>query len=168
MKDYGVPEEVLQEICETFYHHLNPVVDGRVRIDVVHQHDAINYSFSGSIKLEDGDYGFIIQDGNFNGTVVEEWGKADDVGMYIPPEPSEPMSFVPIDPNLPKGLQKVYLKWRKEPWFKEKEGGYNYDRHFAPGGKTEEYYKKWAATRGLKPGLFSEYKAEIARQKEHG
>jgi hypothetical protein len=42
-------------------------------------------------------------------------------------------------------------------WFKDKEMGYNYDSHFAPGGKTEAYYRDWADSLGLIIGLLSNH-----------
>jgi hypothetical protein len=54
----------------------------------------------------------------------------------------------------------VYLMWRKQPWFIEKERGYNYDRHFQPGGMVEDHYREWAATRGMKVGYISDLPPE--------
>ena len=54
----------------------------------------------------------------------------------------------------------VYLCWKKEEWFKEKVSAYNYDKHFSPGTKTENYYRDWASKKGLKIAT-NEYAEEI-------
>jgi len=33
---------------------------------------------------------------------------------------------------------------------------YHYDRHFAPGGKTESHYREWAASKGMKIEMVEE------------
>lgn len=123
-----------------------------IHISSSYQHDAANYTYSGIFTHEGVEYGFIIDNGNENGTVVREWGFAADVGEYKPPKPTI-YTFVPNNDMLKEdqpGLWGVYLEWRKAAWFQEKERGYNYDRHFAPGGKTESHYRDWAASKGMK------------------
>ena len=52
---------------------------------------------------------------------------------------------------------RVLAYWRKEQWFKDMEQSYNYDRHFAPGGATETYYREKASKKGLVPGYLSHF-----------
>lgn len=118
----------------------------------IHQHNACNHTASGDIEYQGETFGFVIESGDRSGTVILEWGPSEDVGTYQP-EPPTIYTFVPQEDNLKEtrpGLWAVYLAWTKQPWFQEKERGYNYDRHFAPGGKTESYYRDWAATKGMK------------------
>lgn len=139
----------------------------RIKLSVKHRHDACNYTHSGTVTIEGVEYGFVIDNGNWNGTVVREWGLAEDVGAYQPPEPTI-YTFIPTSGTLKEdapGLWGVYLMWRKEAWFKDKERGYNYDRHFHPGGKTENHYRDWAAKKGMKIATQGEADLIINRSK---
>ncbi len=118
----------------------------------VHRHNACNSTLSGTITHAGEDFGFVIDSGDWNGTLIRQWGPAEDVEPYEP-EPPILYTFVPADPSLRErspGLFKVYLAWAKMDWFKDKVRGYNYDRHFAPGVKTERHYRDWAVSKGLK------------------
>lgn len=131
-------------------------------LDDVYQHDACNHTISGRIDHDGVEYGFVIHNGNWNGTEVAEWGLAEDVGTYKP-EWVEPMALVPRDPFMSRerpGMFKVYGLWRKEKWFQEMERSFAYDRHFAPGGKTETYWREKAGAKGLAPGLLSNFTDE--------
>lgn len=120
-----------------------------------YMHDAINYTLSGTIDVDGELYGFIIDDGNWNGTQVIEWGLADDVGIYKPPV-KESLTFIPIRPHsLTENMLKVYLSWKETEWFKKKAGEMNYDLHFCPSLKIRNYYEDWANSKGMEIGLFS-------------
>ena len=155
-----VAPEVLERICDA---HWNGKGDGVVFLDV-YQHNACNHTLSGTIDVAGTIYGFIIDNGDWGGTVVRAWGDPEDVGVYRHPEPVSLRTFIPIDDRLsvtnPESYR-LYLRLRTLPWFQEKERNYNYDRHFQPGGSIEEYYSKWAATRGMKTGYFEEQKAAL-------
>lgn len=134
----------------------------------VYQHNACNHTLSGTVEVDGQTYGFIIDSGDWNGTVVQAWGDPEDVGVAPEPEPPEPRAFVPRDDDLAwkrPGMFGVYMAWRKETWLKDLERSYNYDRHFAPGGKTESYYREKAAKRGLKTGYLSDLTSAIAQWK---
>jgi hypothetical protein len=147
--------------------HLERIADAQwngdgngVHLSDVYQHNACNHTLSGTIKDGDEVYGFIIESGDWNGTVVLGWGHVDNVGEFDHPEPPEPFTFVPTSSRLHINrphLFQEYLAWRQEKWFKDKEMGYNYDSHLAPGGKTETYYREWAAEKGLALGLLSNH-----------
>ena len=142
--------EFLEELCDMEWNHEKK--SKRISIYDTYRHDMTNYTHSGTFTYEGVEYGFVIDNGNWNGTVVREWGLADDVGIYDPPKPTF-YTFVPVNGTLREdspGMFTVYLDWRKKAWFQDKERGYNYDRHFAPGSKTESYYRDWAATKGMK------------------
>jgi hypothetical protein len=50
--------------------------------------------------------------------------------------------------------------WRMEPWFAEIIRSYAYDKHFAPGGRTETYYRDKAQSKGLRI-VSKEYAQEV-------
>ena len=134
----------------------------------VYQHNVCNHTLSGTVEVDGQVYGFIIDSGDWSGTVVRAWGDPEEVGVEPEPEPPEPRTFVPNDDDLAwsrPGMFGVYMAWRKEPWFVEMERSYNYDRHFAPGGKTEGYYRDKASKRGMKPGYLSDLTSAIAQWK---
>lgn len=158
-------EKSLTRICEAHWTHGASGGDGVKFLDV-HQHNACNHTLSGTIEIGGVEHGFIIDNGNLDGTVVRAWGDPEDVGTYDPGPPPEPRTFIPKDDDLfitKPGLFKVYLYWREQKWFKDKEQGYNYDRHFAPGGKTEKYYSEWAETKGMKVGYWSSLPEEARK-----
>lgn len=155
-------DEILERICDVSYNlHAQPGTDGNIKITDVHQHNACNHTFSGTITIENIEYGFVIENGDWAGTVVKEWGLAEDIGTYTPPEPGEQLTFIPNNMHLKTenpALFKVYLNWRKQSWFKEMIGKYLYDRHFQPGSFIENHYKEWAAKKGMVIGLLSDVK----------
>ena len=154
--DYvGPKRETLEKICAAHY-------AGGDTADVEffdqYMHDACNYTLNGIVKEDGRKFGFIVDDGNMNGTVVRAWGDPEDVGYYHPPK-VEPLTFIPEDQSLHKRSPArfaVYLKWRNEEWFQEKVGALNYDLHFCPTTEIRQHYADWARKRGLKIGLFSE------------
>lgn len=121
----------------------------------IYRHDACNHTFTGVIETNGQKFGFIIESGNRNGTVVHEWGTPENVGTFQHPKPTI-FTFVPINPNLKTErpmLWAAYLHWKKQDWFTEKEKGLNYDTHFAPGEATTKHYAEWAAKKGMKIGV---------------
>lgn len=129
-----------------------------VHISDIHTINACNHVYSGTINQDGIEYGFVIESGDRNGTMVREWGLSEDVSTYEP-EPVEALTFIPINwATLSPQMKKVYYQWRKEDWFTEKVNGYNYDRHFQPGCVTENHYKEWASKKGMEPGYLSDLK----------
>ena len=154
----NVEQEVLEAIVCSERHRTakDPVIDHHgVHIYDAHAHDAINYTLSGNITFEGVEYGFIVHDGNWNGTEVREWGLSDDVGRYEAPPPTI-WTMVPATNRIRQGyhgysmFKDVYLAWRKEEWFKKICRDFMYDKHFAPGLVTNKHYHGLAAERGLK------------------
>ncbi len=145
----GKWEDLLQRICEA--HYANDKKAEGIHIGVRHMHDAVNYTINGSVEFEGKTYRFTIDDGNWNGTVVREWGDEETVGIYQPPPPPR-YDMVPIDTSLKTArpqMWKVYLLWREERWFQELIEKYSYDKHFAPGTKTETFWRRKAAEKDL-------------------
>lgn len=148
--------QVMERIADALW---NREGEGISFLDI-HQHNACNHTVSGTIEHAGESFGFIIESGDIHGTVIHEWGEPEDVGVFKPAPPTL-YTFVPTDPGLElrrPEMWKVYLAWRETPWFKEKERGYNYDRHFQPGSVTEKHYRDWAATKGLMPAIVEEAK----------
>lgn len=149
-----IPYEALERIAEAHWNRQN--ADGVIITDT-YQHNACNHTVTGTVDIDGQVFGFVIEMGDWNGTVVNQWGDPDDIVAYEPPK-IEPLTFLPEDPHLLRkrpDMFKVYAIWRKEEWFKEKERAYNYDRHFQPGIAIEKHYREWAGTRGLRIGYLS-------------
>lgn len=157
-------DDALERICNAQWENpgLNKPIHG-VTFLSIHQHNACNHTLSGTVDIDGVEHGFIIDNGDWNGTEVRAWGDPEDVGMAPEPEPPEQITFLPRDQSLfqtrPE-MWRVYLAWRKEPWFREMESGYNYDRHFQPGGYVENHYREKAAKRGLRAGYLSDLTTE--------
>lgn len=151
-------EDALDRIANAQWHyggqwHRQPPYDGVTFLDI-HEHNACNHTLSGTIDVDGRLYGFIVESGDWNSTVVKAWGDPEDVSVYQPEPPGEQLTFVPIH-RLRPAMRQVYLWWREQEWFKEKERAYLYDRHFAPGDFTERHYHNWAAPKGMTIGLLS-------------
>lgn len=151
------PDSVLERICDAFYELCGYTgsSDGVTLLDV-HQHNAVNHTLSGTVDVDGTIYGFIVENGDWNGTVVRRWGDPEDVSVYQPEPPGEPLTFVP-DWNASPSTIAAWHTLRRTAAFTEKVGAYAYDRHFAPGGATEKHYRAWAAERGLVVGHLSVY-----------
>ena len=165
MKHSTPPNEALERIVEAFWQGGSSTLWNKgscgVKFDDIYKRDACNHVLSGTIEIDQEVYGFIIEDGNWNGTVVIEWGDAEDVRCYEPPEPGEQLTLIPKDPFLHMDrpeMFEVYLYWRKQPWFTNMVNKYAYDRHFQPGCKVREFWEKEADKKGLKWGFLSDMK----------
>ena len=148
--------DLVEDICERITealigHYQDYEVDG-VRVSDVHQHDACNHTVSGQIDVEIGGevccFGFVAQSGNWAGFEMQEWGDVDDVGTYEPPAP-DPLVAIP-EFGAHKGIWSRWDHMRRQPWYQEMVRGFNYDRHFAPGGKTAQHYAAEARKHGLR------------------
>lgn len=138
-------EELLEEMTEAW---LGGKDTDRVTIFEDFRHDAINYTITGVVTIGEESYGFIMDSGDRAGTVIRGWGKPEP---YEPPKPTM-YTLVPVDRNLEQtnpAMWKVYLEWQKQDWFKKLISDYMYDKHFAPGSKTESHYRGEAAKHGL-------------------
>jgi hypothetical protein len=152
-------DDVLERIVDA---HWNRGGEGVTFTDI-YQHNALNHTLSGTIDVEGAVYGFIVESGDRNGTVVKAWGDPEEVGTYEHPPVPEPRTFIPKDLFLHvtrPWMFKVYLHWRRQPWFRDKERAYNYDRHFQPGCYVEDHYREWADKKGMQVGCLSELPPE--------
>lgn len=144
--------ELLERICDASWSQSKkPPTPGLV-LTSVHEHNAANHTLCGHIEHGGEVFHFVIDNGDWAGTVVREFGPEDRVPEYEPPAPAQYM-FVPRDDSLETrrpGIYRVYLAWTQEAWFKEKLAAYHYDRRVQPGHAIEQHYAQWAHAKGLK------------------
>lgn len=160
----NVSEEVITRILEKAYYERSNDTD--ICINGIHKHDALNCTISGTIVYKEIEYGFIISDGNCNGTDIVEWGLADDVGYYEPEKPIE-LILAPFDyPNTvvndPEKFAR-YLKLRDDPKIKELLFNYQYDKYFSPSASTTKYWTDKAKEKNLQ---FVEKIPEVSNSEE--
>lgn len=157
-----VGDDAVQALFEAFYEHLAGKPDTPpFSFSDVNQINACNYRFMAFYDAPNGEEWCVTcADGDFGGSEVLEFSK--DVLLELEEHRPTIYSFKPTK-WLPQGMFGVYLAWRKEPWFQEMERSYNYDRFFAPGGKTETHYRDKAAKRGLTIATVEDCNAYVAR-----
>lgn len=146
-----VANDVLNRICEASWHYDKSSIYGIDRIEY-DKHDAINVTAHGEITVDGVLYGFVIENGDRAGTVIHEWDVAEKVDPYKYHKRSV-WTLVPLNDNLQTespALWSVYQQWKQQSWFVDLVRHLNYDRYFAPGVLTEQYYQDQAAKRGLK------------------
>lgn len=143
-------EDVLTMICESAHGQKHDAVT----ILDIDRLDAINVRVEGILQWNDEEYSFHVEDGNWNGTVIREW---EGVGEAF--ERHKPTVYA-LQPNLglvSKAVESnrgafLIAKWDAfltRADVKEIPNKYMYDKHFAPGGKTETYWKEAAAKHGF-------------------
>lgn len=148
-REFG--NEMLEAICEA--HYAGKDKGERFSFSDVVRHDAINVTLYGHI---DDEIGFVIRDGNWDGTVVQSYGP--DTSTVVPE--GHYARLFDVGPGLRynrsltqrTGLLTVYVAWIRGDGVKDvqkAERDYAYDAHFAPGGKTTDHYDKIAQQRGL-------------------
>lgn len=159
-----VSEDVITRILEKAYYGRPNDTD--ICINNIHKHDALNCTISGTILYNDVEYGFIISDGNNNGTDIIEWGLSDDVGYYEPEEPAE-LILAPFDyPNTvinDSARFARYLRLRDNPEIKQLLSNYQYDKYFAPSARITKYWNDKAKEKNLQ---FVEKIAEVSNSEE--
>lgn len=140
-------EDVMQMIAEAaggWCDHASVTILDRDR------HDAINVTAHGIVMVEGVEHRFIVDDGNWNGTVLRDWD-GDTVFEHHKPtvyalQPERRL----IDQAIMSGKGPFLLmKWgavlRNLPDLAAIPGKYAYDRHFQPGIKGEDHWRKAAA-----------------------
>jgi hypothetical protein len=162
--------ERFAEFCEKYgdeagLHLMEEIADAQfsgksdtIRFSDIYQHNATNHTLSGRVDFRGEEYHFIIESGDWNGTVVKEFETIDEVGVFEHPKPTI-YTMVPANPFLEQenpSMWKVYLTWKEEPWFTEMVRKYSYDIHFQPGGYVSDYWGKQAAKKGLRFAVVDE------------
>jgi hypothetical protein len=150
-KHYGpaAAEGVLTRICEAGWapSQLEPGIK-ELR---VHEHNACNHTYEGVLEYDGIAFSFVVDNGDWNGTEVREFTTEDAAG-YEAPRPALYV-LVPEKADLRAtnpAMYSVYLHWTRTSWFADIQRGYNYDKHFQPGVKTEQHYRDKARQHGLK------------------
>jgi hypothetical protein len=144
--------ELLEQITEA---HWNGSKDPQVHFRCIHTIDILNHVLSGTVEHDGHSYGFVIRNGDWNGTEVEEWGDADDVRTYEPPK-LDPLTLLPIREDITLQKLLIYFQWRDESWFQEQVRKTAYDFHFSPTGTIHKYWGDEAKKRHLAIGRMSE------------
>jgi hypothetical protein len=120
----------------------------------IEHHDAINRTIKGYFDHEGEEVCFDVDDGNWNGTVVREFGEDTNLdpptGHYarlFDMRPQDQWAALP----LRTALIDLYRSWCKGEVgdFKKTEEAYAYDAHFAPGIKTTNHYSAYASKVGV-------------------
>lgn len=117
------------------------------------RHDAINVTAHGIVVVEGVEHRFIVDDGNWNGTVLRDWD-GDEVFEYHKPTvyALQPEARL-IDEAIMSGKGPFLLmKWDamlRHADIASIPGNYAYDRRFQPGGFIEGHYRKAAAKHRL-------------------
>lgn len=115
--------------------------------------DAINVRVNGIVTFNGNEHSFILSDGNWNGTFLEDWDGPMQFELHKPTVWALQPNNALVGKALMEGKGKFLLmKWdaiiqnRKLDDLPRK---YAYDKHFAPGGKTESYWRGKAAEHGF-------------------
>lgn len=113
------------------------------------QLNAINVRVSGIVEINGVEYTFQLEDGDRNGTQLLAWEDDKPFEHHVPTRWAlAPQERLISDAVLSgKGL---FLIWKWDVMAARPEiaaivGKYAYDRHFAPGGKTEKHWRDAAA-----------------------
>jgi hypothetical protein len=129
--------------------------------------DAINVRANGILTWKGQEFRFIVEDGNWNGTVLEDW----EGDTEFKPLPRTEWALQPLPSIVGEAIaanngQFLINKWdifltRSE--VAEIPRKYSYDRTFAPGLVTETYWREQAAK--YKMELVSKETANETRQR---
>ncbi|CAM5769715.1 hypothetical protein [Bosea minatitlanensis] len=140
-------EDVMQMIAEAaggWCDHPSVTILDRDR------HDAINVTAHGIVMVEGVEHRFIVDDGNWNGTVLRDWD-GDAVFEYRKPTTYalQPEARL-IDEAIMAGKGPLLLmKWdailSNHQDIAAIPGKYAYDRYFQPGIKVESHWREAAA-----------------------
>lgn len=115
--------------------------------------DAINVRVNGIVTFNGNEHSFILSDGNWNGTVLEDWDGPMQFEHHKPTEWALQPNNALVGRALMDGTGKLLLlKWDaiiKNLNLGDVPRNYAYDRHFHPGVKIEKHYRDKAAKHGF-------------------
>lgn len=128
--------------------------------------DAINVRAHGIINWRGEEHTFILEDGNWNGTVLHAWDDDKEFQYHVPQQ----WAIVPARDLVDKAIMGggagfLLMKWDA---FMTREdvatipGKYAYDRRVQPGSKVENYWKEKAAS--YKMAITTKEDADALRQ----
>lgn len=162
--DRDIPEsirdDVMTQISEAS--HRGEGRHGNVYILEETKHNVINVTVSGIFTLGDKEFWFLLDDGDWNGTFLRGWEEAGQ--QKLEESPPTQWALVPTHNIIADALAAERGNILLQVWeafllckeIAEIPGKYAYDKFFAPGGKTENYWRDRAA----------KYKLELTSQ-EH-
>jgi hypothetical protein len=117
--------------------------------------NACNHAMTGVFWLDGTEWAFEVESGDWNGWVwrsVSAEGPIPEID-YKPTvfalQPNSTIVAQAVMANQGKSLVAKWDAFLERPEFKDLPRKYMYDRHFAPGIKTERYWKDKAATVGF-------------------
>lgn len=160
--DRDVPEHKRDDVMTMIAEAAHDPSSHRDCITILNQDriDAINVRAHGIIELDGEEYTFIVEDGNWNGTTLEDWNGGKDfeplprVRHALQPQ-RDIVTKAIIDGKGPFLIQK-WDAFLKRPEVEKIISDYSYDRMVQPGSKTERHYADKARQFGF----------EIASQEE--
>jgi hypothetical protein len=150
-----IPKDVQETTLEAIE---NAAWDGRgqhgpVYISSVDKHDAINITAEGEVHLticgKEKEFTFVIESGNYNGTVLRGWEEAGQQEIEI----CEPTRWTLAPANLNASSATDLLK-RWDEVLKDPKAGaipnnYTYDNYVTGGDSTSRHWRQEAAKLGM-------------------
>lgn len=148
--EHDVPERLREDamiqMCEEAHSdgtHSNVTILERDRIN------AINVRVHGIIEIDGEEYTFQMEDGDRNGTELLDWNGDREFERHEPTRWTlQPIAHL-VDDAVTAGNGAFLLaKWdafMKRPEIASIPDKYSYDNHFAPGLKTQTYWRDKAA-----------------------
>lgn len=145
-KQFG---EALHE--RIFFVMYGDIVDETISIDDVEKHDAINRTFSGSFEKDGETWYFLAEDGNNNGSVINDFGLTEKEiervytrRVYVPNYP------IDATEDQRARMKAIYDLKRAAGEYEEQERKMNYDMFFSPTDLIAKHYREWGSQRGLR------------------
>lgn len=143
--------EVCERIAEAFWHtnQQNRESYEGVTLHDIECIDVINARAEGSIEYKGKQYGFIVENGNRVGFLIEDWeGDKEFVHRPVTVWALAPNTNLISDAIRDGQGPFLIAKWDAmltRPYIGDIPGKYTYDRRVQPGSKTETYWKEKAA-----------------------
>lgn len=150
-----------EEACEAIGDAIwNKGVGPKVTLHELNAINACNHEFSAEYTAPDGKTWFATgQAGDIHGFWIYEFSDAEL--PCLEERVVDPLDFRPQSGCT--DFQFInYLRRRGTTEFADKVAALRYDSHFAPGCKTRSHYLDWATARGMRLGIESAAKADIA------
>lgn len=146
-------DDLMTAICEAA--HMGEGQHGCVHILEQDRLDAINARAEGIVTVDGREFWFIVESGNWNGTVLEGWEHAGT--QDFKPSPRTQWALAPradlVSDAIVAGRGPFLVaKWDAflaRPDVAGIPGKYTYDRMMQPGLKIEQHYREVAAKHGF-------------------
>jgi hypothetical protein len=133
-----------------FFVMYGDIQDENISIDDVEKHDAINRTFSGSFEKDGQTWYFLAEDGNNNGSVINDFGLQEiEIERTYTRRIYSPYIPLSATPESRERIKHIYDLKRKSGEYEEMERKMNYDMYFDPTLKIHDHYRAWGKERGL-------------------